>query len=245
MEFERRVSARRFVQLQARFKQKRKREKVNNTILLLKREGTRKVTEEGDTKGEVSEYTSPSGKLNQPACHPQRKCHCQAFSECDCSHPPECSHYKSQKWLQMAHGQSWSPQKSMLWYCVSCHEYGRSTRIESCVERRPRIYVLGTILIQNGWRPTKKQFSAILSKCGKTFPCKGKKRTFTGYYSLEIQKKDRYPNAPTCEDVHQQWTQHGEEESRIAAWNMHRHIFKIRGTHQEDKDTLFRTKIAA
>ena len=33
------------------------------------------------------------------------------------------------------------------------------------------------------------------------------------------------------EDVHQQWTQLCEKESRIAAWKLHKHVFKIRGKY--------------
>ena len=39
------------------------------------------------------------------------------------------------------------------------------------------------------------------------------------------------------EDLHQQWTPHCEEESRIAVWRPHKSICKIRGTYQGNKDT--------
>ena len=48
-------------------------------------------------------------------------------------------------------------------------------------------------------------------------------------------KADRNPNARTCEDLHQQWTQHCEEESRIAAWELHKIIFNLHRTFLEKK----------
>ena len=59
MELEGPVFARRFVQLQARFRRQRKREK---------RQGTRKETGKGDIKGKGPKGTSPSGKSNKPVC---------------------------------------------------------------------------------------------------------------------------------------------------------------------------------
>ena len=40
-------------------------------------------------------------------------------------------------------------------------------------------------------------------------------------------RNDRNPNAPTCEDLHQQWTQHCEEQARVAAWELHNIIYKF------------------
>ena len=63
--------------------------------------------------------------------------------------------------------------------------------------------------------------------------------------SLDIlqwtSKNDRNPTAPTCEDVHQQWTQRCEEESRNAAWKLHKSMYHNRVTYQENTDTLFKT----
>ena len=37
-------------------------------------------------------------------------------------------------------------------------------------------------------------------------------------------------------------TQHCEEQARVAVWELHTIIFKIRGTCQENKDTFFESK---
>ena len=67
-----------------------------------------------------------------------------------------------------------------------------------CIEWRPCNNVLSTIDAEEHWRATKRQTiqSATVSHCGKAPPCKGKKSTFTRYYSLGSQN-DRNPNAPT------------------------------------------------
>ena len=100
-------------------------------------------------------------------------------------------------------------------------------------ERRPRIYLITTIVSEQNRMVTNQETvqCTMLSQCGKKVPFKGKKRTVAGYYSVGIQKA-----------VDQQWTQHCEEESRIAAWNLHKGILKIRGTYQENKDTFFKSK---
>ena len=97
-----------------------------------------------------------------------------------------------------------------------------SKRIELCIERQPRIYVLSTIDSEENWMATNKETfqSATLSQCGETLPYKRKTWTIAGCCSVEIQI-DRNPDTPTCEDVHPQWTQHCEEESRIATRKPH------------------------
>ena len=40
----------------------------------------------------------------------------------------------------------------------------------------------------------------------------------------------------------QQWTKLCVEESRIAAWKLHKHFYTIRGTYKENKDAFFKTK---
>ena len=55
-------------------------------------------------------------------------------------------------------------------------------------------------------------------------------------------RKDRNPNAPAHEDLHQQWTEQCEEQVRVAAWDLLNIIYKIRGTHQGNKDTFLKTK---
>ena len=37
---------------------------------------------------------------------------------------------------------------------------------------------------------------------------------------------------------------HCEEQSRIAAWKLHKSIYKIRGTYQENKDTFITKSVA-
>ena len=66
----------------------------------------------------------------------------------------------------------------------------RNKRIELCLERQPRIYVLSTIDSGGNRMATNKEKiqSASLSKCGKTLPYKRKNRTFTAVYAVGIQK---------------------------------------------------------
>ena len=56
------------------------------------------------------------------------------------------------------------------------------------------------------------------------------------------RRNDRNPNVPTCDDLHQQWTQHCKEQARAATWELHNIIYKIRRPHQENKDTFFKNK---
>ena len=56
---------------------------------------------------------------------------------------------------------------------------------------------------------------------------------------------DRNPNSllpPPYEDVHQQWTQQCEEESRIAARRLHTNFYKIHVTYEAHKNTFYNTK---
>ena len=56
-------------------------------------------------------------------------------------------------------------------------------------------------------------------------------------------RNDRNPNAATHEDLHQQWTQHAEEQARVAARELHNIKYKIRGTYQEKKDTFLNQRV--
>ena len=52
------------------------------------------------------------------------------------------------------------------------------------------------------------------------------------------RKNDGNPNALTDEELHQRRTQRCEEESRTATRRLHKHVYRIRGTYQENKDAL-------
>ena len=55
-------------------------------------------------------------------------------------------------------------------------------------------------------------------------------------------RHDRNPNASPCDDVHQQWTEHCEDQARVAAGELHNIICETRVTQQENKDTFLKTK---
>ena len=56
---------------------------------------------------------------------------------------------------------------------------------------------------------------------------------------------EREKDLPTYEDSHQKWTQLCEEQARVAAWELHKHVDRICVTYQENKDTNFKTKTIA
>ena len=85
--------------------------------------------------------------------------------------------------------------------------------------------------------------SSTLSHCGKDTAVQEKEKDLQCVLFSGSRKKDRNRNAPTCDDLHQQWTQLCEEP-RIAACRLLKHVYKICGTYQDNNDTLFKTKTA-
>ena len=71
-----------------------------------------------------------------------------------------------------------------------------------------------SILRKIGWPTTKKQFTVRY--------CRKAER----HFCARERKLQSQANAPTYEDLYQEWTQHCEEQTRIAAWELHKHIFK-------------------
>ena len=52
------------------------------------------------------------------------------------------------------------------------------------------------------------------------------------HHKVVIQRgtrNDRNPYAPAHKILHQQWTQHCEEQARVAAWELHTHVYKNPG----------------
>ena len=111
------------------------------------------------------------------------------------------------------------------------------------IERRPRIYVLSTIASEENRMATNKETiqSAILSQCGKTLLHERMKRTIVGFFSVGIQKRSQSERRSLW-GFASPWTHHCEEESRIAAWKLHKNIYNIRGTHQENKETFLKSQ---
>ena len=93
-----------------------------------------------------------------------------------------------------------------------------------------------------GWPLTQKQVRVpYCPNAERDFRTRERRRPSLGIIQWG-RKNGRNPNVPTCEDLHQQWTQHSEEEYRIAAWRLHNIIYRTRGTYQETKDTFFKNK---
>ena len=132
--------------------------------------------------------------------------------------------------------------------CFQAHRQSQSRKlcertIRLCIKWRIFNYVLSTIDTEENWmHPDREAIqSSILSQCGEILPCsRGRERERTiARKNPARTRNDRNPNAPAYEDLHQQWTQHCEERARVAAWELHKTVYKIRGTYQENKDAFF------
>ena len=66
------------------------------------------------------------------------------------------------------------------------------------------------------WQRSISEFDIL--ECGKTLPY-SRKAPSRGIIQRGF-RNDRNPNALTYEDVHQQWTQSCEEQTRVAAWQL-------------------------
>ena len=120
----------------------------------------------------------------------------------------------------------------------------KNKRIELRIERRPRIYVLSTNDSEENRMATNKENNSecdIVALRKDTFCTRERKGPSLASLQWE-SKNDRNPNAPTCVDLHQPWTHHCEEESQIAAWKLHKSIYNIRGTYQENKETFLKSQ---
>ena len=112
----------------------------------MKREGTRKVTEKGDTKGNGPKGTSPSGKPDKPVCYHYKRGQCPKESACDHWHAPENAYTRQNpksvhmevKCIFKHTGKARDNNKRNV--TNYCQTLGGSTSIELCIERLPRIY---------------------------------------------------------------------------------------------------------
>ena len=122
-----------------------------------------------------------------------------------------------------------------------CHKIGRDKRIQLSNVWRPYKYVLSTIDTEENLRTTNKEAiqSSILSQCGNTLRTRERKVPSQGII-LRRHRNDRSPNAPTYEDLHQQWT--CDEQARVAAWKLHHIIYKLRGTYLEKRRRSLKNK---
>ena len=78
------------------------------------------------------------------------------------------------------------------------------------------------------WKDEQGSTLTVQSNLLKVGAYKRNNGTIGGHFQW-VSENDRYP---THEDLHQQWTQHCDYESRNAAWKLHKSIDKILGTRR-------------
>ena len=187
----------------------------------------------GDIRGKGPKGTSPSGKSNKRVCHHfQRQCRKESAS--DSWHPPG-SHYNSQSGCTCGDT------------CVFKHRseagedkhgsgtlalYLKMTEELNCVltDGQGDTFSVRSILKKIGWPPTKEQFRVRYCRNEERhFRTRERKGPSLGTFQSG-RKKDRNPNAPTNQDLHQQGTQLVKTNCKNATWTLH----NIRGRYQEN-----------
>ena len=121
-------------------KNKRTKGKAEDPVPIpMEPKGTRKVTEEGGTKGRGPKGTGPSGKSNWLVCYQLQKWQCVVESACDYWHPQECSHHKSKSGFKCVvkcvfkHKGKAGGETLRRNNCQTC---GTSKRNDLCIGRR-------------------------------------------------------------------------------------------------------------
>ena len=114
----------------------------------------------------------------------------------------------------------------------------RGAKDLNCVlkDRQGDTFSAPPILKKIAWPPTKKQFRVRYCRnAERRFRARERKGPSLSIYQWR-RRNDRNSNAPT--NLHPQWTQHCDEDSRIAAWRPHKHNYTIRGTYQKTRPSI-------